>query len=590
MAMMLENLRLDDLLESEETFEGFVGYCINNGKPLPGYSGGVYFMHHLRDAQICVRVFVDEENGKLLYAGIDTHEDSWTHWELRVFADITPKGSDILFRRILFKNNANGEGILPVDIVNADVLESFLPDDVIKLQMIGFPVQINYFATEDEYMESCDEFRGKKLGLDDGTIMASGFMNNHNPDNELHDDDADSYVVLRGTVKSLYFGYINEDTEEQEAGPSFIRCIVGTKYGDLEICHTIFQVDEAQRKNIEIGATVSGIFILSGDAAIDDRINGAVFNEGSDLKVFRQAMEKGDTLRLKTVLADKAAYYSEGDQKTYTGFEEIKDKIDAVNQCWGEKIKTYMATLTGKNGEEELKYQAGKRCVVVSYDEGNTYERILFLDINEEGKVESLTFSNDSRYTFKIDEAPGYDDDEEEENINELLAELSTEEGRKRIKNRMLLSHLQTLCDGYTTGDFEPLFFMLADDVVLESQWVLTPCKGRKAVEEYFSGKGETLKKHNAFPKCWIVRLAGNANPVEGNISVNGNEPEHATIALQYPEGKLCMYMSQTLEDKTNGVIVDLTLDERNSISRIDLCMPELFDFELYEDNQNGQE
>ena len=573
MALMLENLGLDDLLENEETLESFVGYCIKQGKVLPGYSGGFYFMHHLRDAQICVRVIVDKDNQKLLYNGIDTHEDSWTKWTLRVVDDITPNDSDILFRRILFKNNLNGEGILPIDIVNADVLESFLPDDVITLQMIGFPVQINYFATEDEYMESCDELHGRKLGLDDGTIVAPGFLNNHNPDNETRNDNEDSYVLLRGAVRELYYGYLNDDTEEQKANPSFIRCIISTKYGDLEICHTIFQVDEAQRNNIRIGSIVSGVFVLSGDAAINEHINGAIFNEESDLKVFRQAMEKSETSRLKSILTDNAVYNCEGEGKTYIGFEQIKGKVDVVNEYWGERLNTYMATLTNVNGEDELKYKSGKRCIVVSYDEGKSYERILFLDLNEEGKVESFTFSTDCRYTFAVDELPGYEDDEEYNNLTELLAEFSTEEGRERIKNRMLLNDLKTLCNGYTTGDFYPLYYMLADDVVLESQWVESQNIGREAVEEYFNGKGEALKRDNAFPKCSIVRLVG-------------NEPEPATAGSQYPEGKLCLYMSQTLDGKSNGVIVDLTLNERNQISRIDLCAPELFDFELYEDDK----
>ena len=42
------------------------------------------------------------------------------------------------------------------------------------------------------------------------------------------------------------------------------------------------------------------------------------------------------------------------------------------------------------------------------------------------------------------------------------------------------------------------------------------------------------------------------------------------------------MYMNQTLTDKENGVIADLTLDGSDLISRIDLCMPQLFNFKPY--------
>lgn len=588
MALTLENMGLDFFLEDEERIKGFIGYCMDKGRPLMGYSGNLYLMHHFRDAQICVRVIVDENNKELRFSGLDSHEDSWTYWILRVIDDITPKGSDILTRRILFCNAADGEGVLPIDLINADVLPSFLPDDVMKLQMIGFPKEINYFADEDEYNESCSEWRGGKLGLDDGTVFATGFLQNHDPENKEQDDEADSFVLLRGMVKQLFLAYLEDDMEEKKADPAFIRCIIGTKYGDLEICHTLFQVDEEQRDNIKIGAIVSGVFVLSGDVALDDRSpKGAVFNEESDLRVFRQAMEKGDTCRLKTILTENAEYISEGDNKSYTGYEAIKEKIEAVNACWGNKLRTYMAVLTNENGEDELEYKAGKRCVVTSYDEGKTIERILFLDVNENGIVERFVFSNNSKYTFKIDEAPEYsepDEDEDEDDLRELLAEFATDEGRERIRNRIHLNHLRKLCDCYSTGDFSPLFFFLSDDVVLESQWVKQPNVGREAVEEYFTGKGKTLKEHDCCPECRIVRLIGDINPVEGEVSVNGDEPEHAKVGLLYPDGKLCMYMSQTLNGKTNGVIVDVTMDDRNMISRIDLCMPELFCFEPYEE------
>ncbi len=55
-----------------------------------------------------------------------------------------------------------------------------------------------------------------------------------------------------------------------------------------------------------------------------------------------------------------------------------------------------------------------------------------------------------------------------------------------------------------------------------------------------------------------------------------------SSFGLWYPEGKLCMYMNQTLTDKENGVIADLTLDGSDLISRIDLCMPQLFNFKPY--------
>ena len=186
--------------------------------------------------------------------------------------------------------------------------------------------------------------------------------------------------------------------------------------------------------------------------------------------------------------------------------------------------------------------------------------------------------------TVIIDESSG-DTEPEDEDTKELTEELSTEEDREQIGKGTHLDYLKALCKCYSTGDFEPLFCLLSDDIVFESQWVMQPNVGRKAVEEYFTGKGKTLKNNNCCPDCRIVRLVGDINPVEGKVSVNGDEPEHAKVGLLYPDGKLCMYMSQTLNGETNGVIVDIKTDEHNLISRIDLCMPELFRFVPYQED-----
>ena len=42
-------------------------------------------------------------------------------------------------------------------------------------------------------------------------------------------------------------------------------------------------------------------------------------------------------------------------------------------------------------------------------------------------------------------------------------------------KNDVLLEHFKVLCISYSTGRFEPLFPLLSEECVFESQWVLTP-------------------------------------------------------------------------------------------------------------------
>ena len=148
-----------------------------------------------------------------------------------------------------------------------------------------------------------------------------------------------------------------------------------------------------------------------------------------------------------------------------------------------------------------------------------------------------------------------------------------------RKKNAELLPLLRILCDCYSTGYFDKLFSHMAENVVMESMWVFQPNVGRKAVEDYFRGKGETLRKHNCCPECFIVQLVGNLNSVDADVHLNGGAAQRAQFGLMYPEGKLCMLMRQQSEGEVIEVLVDLTLDEDNNISRIDLCEPILFNY-----------
>lgn len=148
-------------------------------------------------------------------------------------------------------------------------------------------------------------------------------------------------------------------------------------------------------------------------------------------------------------------------------------------------------------------------------------------------------------------------------------------------RNTQLYNVLRILETAYEKGDFAEFVSLLTEDCVYESMWVLEPLCGREAVSRHLLGKGKSIRESETFPSCWIVELAGNMNPLpESDVIVNG-ENKRARIALAYEAGKFCLMMSQELNGETNEVLVDLKLTEDGKVSRMDLCMPELF-------NQNG--
>ncbi len=151
-------------------------------------------------------------------------------------------------------------------------------------------------------------------------------------------------------------------------------------------------------------------------------------------------------------------------------------------------------------------------------------------------------------------------------------------------KKNVLFNRLKALCIGYSTGNFEKIFTLLADDCVFESQWVMTPNVGKEAVSDYLVNKGKTLQRSGSFPECIIIEFVGNLNTVENaEIHLNDEAPKRGSFGLWYQDGKLAMLMCQKLNGETISVVVDIKLNEFDQISRIDLCMPELFKFKYFD-------
>lgn len=144
-------------------------------------------------------------------------------------------------------------------------------------------------------------------------------------------------------------------------------------------------------------------------------------------------------------------------------------------------------------------------------------------------------------------------------------------------RNMQLYNILRILEDAYEDGDFTEFVTLLAEDCVYESMWVLEPLRGREAVTNHLLGKGKSIQRSGAYPRCWIEEFVGSMNPISNaNISLNG-EKKYGTVALAYESGKFCLMLKQELDGKTNEMLIDLKLTESGMVSRMDLCMPELF-------------
>ena len=400
MANMLENFGLDFFEEDENTLMGFIGYLAQEGKGITGYYGTPYLFKSMGNPEFWVKTERNEEN-KLEVTGVDSHCANMCVWEMiHSGIDITPKGSSKLSKTIMFNSATTHGGLIPIEIISADVLPSFMKNDKYEIQMVALPLDISYYADEEAYAEAQPSGEnGEKWLVANGSLAALSFLYNHSPDRYEKDKEyeSDCYVQFTATVNKLYHGTFEMNDEKNNM---FIRCFVDTQFGELEFDHTLEMVPEELRDNIKVGSIITGTCILSGDVAIKEYDKGIVKDFDHNLKLLRYTLEAGDPERLASVLADDAVYDTDTSGKRFVGPQEIIDKIKYVQEHSESKYITNYATIAAsENGE----FPVGTRCIVLSSGESDNYESIAFIKVNYDGLITNIKISTDSTYRFEVD-------------------------------------------------------------------------------------------------------------------------------------------------------------------------------------------
>lgn len=404
MANMLENFGLDFLTEDDDTLRGLVGYITQEGKALTGYYGTPYLYKPMGNVEFWVKT-EKNSSGNLQVSGFDSHCGNPCMWELiHSGIDITPKDAPKLERIAMFNRADTHGGLLPIEVITADVLPSLMKGDKVAMQVTALPLDISYYADEEAYADAqpSDE-NGKKWLMATGSMAPISFLYNHAPDRYEQGKDykTDCYVQFTAVVKKLYHGTFEVNGEEDN---TFIRCFADTQYGELEFDHTPEQVPEELRDNIRVGAVISGTCIISGNVAIQDYKNGIVKDFEHNLRLLRYTIGKGDPERLAAVLAPHAVYETDTTGKKYVGAEKIIDRFIYIHNNRGSEYTTYYATITATDAED-MEYPVGTRCIVLANDDaGDNYESIAFITVDSDGMISKIKISTDSRYHFSIDQ------------------------------------------------------------------------------------------------------------------------------------------------------------------------------------------
>ncbi len=401
MATMFENFGLDVFTEEEESLRGLIGMVIKEGKAVASYYGTPYFFKSMGNAEFWVSIKKGADDA-LHVADIDTHCGNRCVWDvIHTGIDITPK-TEATHRHVGMFNNDTGRCLLPIDIITADVLPSFMAGDKMKLQIIALPLDIAYYPDEEAYADAQQaDSKGEKWLVANGSLLAVNFLYNHNPDRYEKDKEyeSDRYVHFTATVKKLYVGTFGMGEEKHN---TFIRCIADTRFGELEFDHALSQVPEELRCNIKEGAVISGTCVLAGDAAIYQYDRGIVKDFDHNLKLLRYSFTKGEPQRLRSVLADDVIYETDTSGKSYCGADSIIERFEYIHEHREREYFTHFATIVSVD-DPSLVYPVGTRCIVLAAEREDDYESIAFLEVNDEGMITKIKISTDGRYHFAID-------------------------------------------------------------------------------------------------------------------------------------------------------------------------------------------
>ena len=366
MSANFENLGLMDLVAKPEDAFRLASFVMGEGQYIRGYRGD-YYRCYLGDGIVVARTMNDSETGEQQLLGMDIHAASDCVWECKVIEDVTPEGVDPLSRWILVEKEGCSDTAV-VHVVCSDVLMTYNPGDVVKMNVVGFPQRIVF---------SNDECKPVVEGLKDS-------------------------VLLQGTVKDIRVG---KTTMGLEPMTQYICVTVATRMGDVELCQISSQIEEDQKDLVKVGATVSAVCTLSGDVAIGELVGGIFFNEEQDLRLLREAfLTENAPLLYNSMHTECVCELQHRGQVADGAVEAVNALQDMMLSVGSKDLEVDFGKIISveQTGENPPRHVPGKKCLLLgdaSYP--GYYALLAIVDTDSVGRIRKITITNDQRYDFE---------------------------------------------------------------------------------------------------------------------------------------------------------------------------------------------
>ena len=362
---------------------------LRTGKQVPGYSG-MYFNKFYTNLQVVAAGTPGADGGRPEILSSHIHCQSVTVWTCRVVKEITPEGSSGMDMRLLVEPvSSEGNYLTVLDVVNADVLPSYAPGEIIQVQVIAKALAVRTYYNETDYCLSEGQKVDIPFSVDGGRKQNVWVPRSGDPVPAgynssyvfrfrkmlwgQYDAEDDALVAVRGEIlRRVYFRLdLTPDGGEDET-VRIHTAVIGTGFGELTILFGRRQLPNSDMRRAKQGMIISADCTIQGDAMIYDYENGFVNDRANNLAAVRYAFSSGRIKRLLPVLSDGCRLCVDGEEQA-AGKEAVTDYLAEQYRCLkGTEWETLYGLVSdpGDGAECDAAIPAGTACIVLREKKG----------------------------------------------------------------------------------------------------------------------------------------------------------------------------------------------------------------------------
>ncbi len=129
-----------------------------------------------------------------------------------------------------------------------------------------------------------------------------------------------------------------------------------------------------------------------------------ILDEHHDLMALREVFIGGDPERIRSILAEDAAYYSQASGETYAGAEAVLERLHYVQAHHSSRYFAFMGEIESVDAPRDpsLPYGSGKECVLLASEREDNFESMVFIETDGDGKIRKMSIVCDSRFHFRV--------------------------------------------------------------------------------------------------------------------------------------------------------------------------------------------